>query len=243
VQIPDDANIFRVGHPLAQRIIEQCKQAIEVKGSVTIDYSNGNRKVSALENYLGKSGWMRVALLRIDSFEREEYLLIGCQTDAGETIPADLAHKLLTLPQSKATPKELVYDTRDQLNDLIVQEQQNTLQQAQARNAEYYNEEIDKLDKWADDMKLSLEKEIKDLEAEIKLKKGEARKVIDLARKVALQREIKDIEKRRNEKRKLLFVAQDEIDERKEALLNEIEARLQQQVQLNNLFTIHWKLN
>jgi len=35
---------------------------------------------------------------------------------------------------------------------------------------------MDKLDQWADDMKISLQKEIEDLYAEIKLRKAEARK-------------------------------------------------------------------
>ncbi len=116
------------------------------------------------------------------------------------------------------------------------------MSEAQLRNSEYYNEEIDKLEKWADDMKLSLEKEIKDLEAEIKLKKAESRKILDLFYKVKLQREIKDLEKKRNEKRKHLFEAQDQIDERKEQLLNEIEARLQQDIQIKNLFILNWSL-
>ena len=121
-------------------------------------------------------------------------------------------------------------------------EQQACLSEAQLRNSEYYNEEIDKLEKWADDMKLSLEKEIKDLEAEIKLKKAESRKVIDLSFKLKLQRDIKDIERKRNEKRRHLFEAQDQIDERKESLLNEIESRLQQDIQMKNLFILHWNL-
>lgn len=242
VHIPDDANIYRVGHPLAQEIITTCKNLPDVMGSVAIHYTNGNRKISALEPYLHQSGWLRVALLSIDSFEREEYLLMGCMTNDETPIPADLAAKLLSLPQSKAQATELPYDTRSNLDRLIQQEQARTLQEAQERNAAYYNDEIDKLDKWADDMKLSLEKEIKDLEAEIKLKKAESRKIPDLAKKVHLQREIKDIEKRRNEKRKSLFEAQDDIDERKEQLLNNIEARLQQQVQLRNLFTLHWQM-
>ena len=121
-------------------------------------------------------------------------------------------------------------------------EQVNCLDISRNRNNDYYNEEIDKLEKWADDMKLSLEKEIKDLESEIKLKRAESRRIIDLNIKVRIQREIKELEKKRNDKRRNLFEAQDQIDSRKENLLNEIEARLQQSVKLEELFTIKWHL-
>lgn len=101
---------------------------------------------------------------------------------------------------------------------------------------------MDKLDQWADDMKLSLDKEIKDLDAEIKLRKSEAKKMLNLEAKVKAQRAIKDLEKKRSEKRQHLFEAQDTIDDRKENLLDEIERRLKQEVNTTELFTIKWKM-
>ena len=101
---------------------------------------------------------------------------------------------------------------------------------------------MDKLDQWADDMKISLEKEIKDIDAEIKLRKAEAKKTMNLELKVKAQRAIKELESKRSEKRKRLFIAQDEIDERKESLLTDIESRLSQRVNESELFTIRWKM-
>jgi hypothetical protein len=242
VELPDEVNIYRVGHPLAQSVIEQCKSINDALGSVEIQLSGSSKRVAALEPYVGKQGWMQVSLLSINSFELEEYILISCLTDDGEVVPGEIANKLFNLPHHHVKDRPLIYETRELLQKQMVEEQQYCLSEAQLRNSEYYNEEIDKLEKWADDMKLSLEKEIKDLEAEIKLKKAESRKVVDLSYKLRLQRDIKDLEKKRNEKRRHLFEAQDQIDERKENLLNEIESRLQQEIQLKNLFILHWNL-
>jgi hypothetical protein len=110
------------------------------------------------------------------------------------------------------------------------------------RNRDYFDTEMGKLDQWADDMKISLDKEIKDLDAEIKLRRSEALKMMNLEAKVAAQRSIKDLEKLRSEKRQHLFEAQDSIDGRKEELLTEIEGRLKQRIQSIELFTIKWKL-
>lgn len=242
VELPDEVNIYRVGHPLAQSVIQQCKSISDALGSVEINLSNSSKRVSALEPYQGKSGWLQVSLFSINSFELEEYLLISCITDDGEILTSDVASKLFTLPQTENKERVLEYQTRDALQRQMIAEQQLCLTEAQLRNSEYYNEEIDKLEKWADDMKLSLEKEIKDLEGEIKLKKAESRKIVDLNYKLKLQREIKDLEKKRNDKRRHLFEAQDQIDERKENLLNEIESRLQQKTQMKNLFILHWNL-
>lgn len=45
-----------------------------------------------------------------------------------------------------------------------------------------------------------------------------------------------------NEKRKALFDAQDEIDRKKEALIGEIEAKLKQSVEVQEIFTIRWRV-
>ena len=119
---------------------------------------------------------------------------------------------------------------------------QEILNENALRNHNFFDVEMDKLDQWADDMKISLEKEIKDIDAEIKLKKAEAKKTMNLELKVKAQRAIKDLEAKRGEKRKHLFQAQDDIDSKKENLLSEIESRLNHKIAETELFTIKWKL-
>jgi hypothetical protein len=242
VQLPDEVNIYRVGHPLAQSVIEKCKAINSGIGNIDIQLTGAAKRMAALEPYIGKSGWMQVVLLSINSFELEEYLLISCIAENGEVIPGEIAAKLFGLEHYQKNELPLEYSVRDSLQKQLLVEQQGSLSEAQQRNSEYYNEEIDKLEKWADDMKLSLEKEIKDLEAEIKLKKAESRKLIDLSLKVKLQRDIKDLEKKRYEKRRHLFEAQDQIDERKENLLNEIESKLLQHYSSQTLFNLRWEI-
>lgn len=69
---------------------------------------------------------------------------------------------------------------------------------------------------------------------EIKLRKSESKKTSRLDEKVRLQRLIKDLEKRRSEKRLNLYQAQDEIDEKKETLLAKVEALLTQKIDQTN---------
>jgi hypothetical protein len=66
--------------------------------------------------------------------------------------------------------------------------------------------------------------------------------MLNLESKVSAQRIIKDMEKKRNEKRQQLFAAQDEIDEKKENLLTDIEKMLKQKIEQKEVFTIKWKI-
>ncbi len=87
----------------------------------------------------------------------------------------------------------------------------------------HFDEEVLKLDHWSDDLKQGLEREIKEIDKEIR----EARKVASLAatlaEKLEAQKQIKSLEADRKEKRKRLYEAQDEIDMRRDALIEQIE--------------------
>jgi hypothetical protein len=110
------------------------------------------------------------------------------------------------------------------------------------RNGGFFDAEMEKLDKWAEDVKNSIEIELKELDNEIKFRKTEAKKILNLEEKVRAQREIKEMEKTRNALRQNLFQAQDEVDAKKEKLIDEIEARLTQKVTKDRLFLVRWTI-
>lgn len=232
---------YRVQHPMAQAMLNSCLEKSLPIGELTFDYSNNQKKITALEPLIGKSGWIQLSQLKINSFQEEDYLIaVGFSED--EELDPTLIPRFFSLEvsnQSAAEPAETDLNRLSQQADV---EFEKAKAYSEKRNGKYFEEEYEKLEFWAEDMKLSLEKEIRDLDAEIKLKKSEARKILELRIKVALQRDIKELESKRNEKRRRLFDAQDEIDEKKELLLNDIESQLNQNQELFPLFTIKWKL-
>lgn len=240
--VPDDTNIYRVGHKLAQHILQKCKSLPTPVRLVEFNYTDTPTLISSLNGLIGNSGWLRVEQLSIDSFENEDYLLLSCITDEGAGIEPEIAQRLFSL---RAEEKDLLYlvpETESRLSKSIARYRQEIVTTNALRNRDFFDIEMDKLDQWADDMKISLEKEIKDLDAEIKLRRAEAKKMLSLESKVAAQREIKKLEKGRNEKRQSLFASQDEIDERKENLLTDIEKMLNQKIKQEELFTIRWTI-
>ena len=242
IDVPDDTNIYRVGHKLAKAILGACKQLKTTTKELTFDYSNTPTKVSALEKYIGQSGWLKVSHLEINSFEFEDFLITACITDDGETISNEIAKRFFSIQAKEGESLYEPNEIKNSLDEVLYQEMQGVVSDNANRNKDFFDVEMDKLDQWADDMKLSLDKEIKDLDAEIKLRKSEAKKMLNLEAKVKAHRDIKDLEKKRSEKRQHLFEAQDTIDDRKENLLDEIERRLKQEVNTTELFTIKWKM-
>ena len=52
----------------------------------------------------------------------------------------------------------------------------------------------------------------------------------------------RSLEKRRAEKRRELFTAQDAIDQKREELIGKIEMQLKQTTETRTLFTVRWKV-
>jgi len=233
---------YRIQHPLAQYLLTQWNTIKLPVSAIVFNYTDTPKKITGLEEFVGKSGVLQMQNLYIKSFQDEDYLIAAAMTDSGEKVPTYLVKRFFSLEAIEKTEPLNSEGFGLKLGNLVQEEVAMAKQISTERNTLYFSEEYDKLDKWADDMKISLEKELADLDAEIKLKKSEARRITELKSKVAAQREIKDLEKTRNEKRKKLFESQDQIEQQKEKLLSEVENQLSQEEKLEELFTIRWKI-
>lgn len=242
-RLPDDVKPYRIGDPLAQYMLTGLKAIPAIISEVTLDYSHSSLHVAYIERLIGQSGWLTVELLTIDSFEKEDILLHACVTDKGETVHPDIAEYMLRLSGQETPQKtELPERIAAVLADVITSQRSDITTANAERNNTFFEEEMEKLDNWAEDVKAGLEKELRDLDAEIKLRKSESKKTAQLSEKVRLQRAVKELEKRRSEKRLNLYHAQDEVDEKKETLLAKVEAMLAQKIEQTKLITFHWRI-
>lgn len=233
---------FRMGLPLVQQMIARYKDSVLPTYEVEFYYPPTEGRTALLEELIGKEGYMQVEKLSIDSFEQEDHLLIACRCETGEWVYPEIAERMLMLPAKEIKSTSIDTSVSQTLQDKIEEMQKEIIADSAERNNAFFDEEMDKLDSWADDMKLGLEKEISDLDNEIRLRKSEAKKLSRLEDKVTAQRAIKELEKKRTEKRQNLYEAQDKVDERKDALLTNIEKMLSQKVERTELFIIKWKL-
>jgi len=243
VQIPDHAQVYRIGHPLAQSIIKNNLTLDLPSHEVIFDYTHTPVKVALLEKQVGHAGWMRIDKFTIEASESEDYLLTACYTDDGRMIPSEIAERMFSLHASEGRRAQMSSEMDDVLEQNIRKQKEKAKSENYKRNQSFFETEIEKLNLWADDVKIGLEREISDLDAEIKLRKSETRKLTRLEEKIEAQRLVKDLEKRRSEKRRSLYEAQDEVDAKKEKLFDEVEQTLRQKKATEEtLFNIRWRI-
>ncbi len=236
---PPNAHKYRFGHELAQGVLTKAKSENTPTVKLIFDYASTSTKVSILEDIRGESGWMIVQKVSIDSLESEDEIIVTMIDEQGQVLSDEHAKRIFHLAASVQSTNQNVP------SDLSVKQKEKVkvyLEKVESRNVNFFDQELEKMDKWAEDVKKSLEYKLQQLEKDLKTRKTEARKITKLEAKVKAQREIKSLEKRRNELRMNLYAEQDKVDQQKEKLLGDIEARMQHNVTVQDLFIINWEL-
>ena len=111
-----------------------------------------------------------------------------------------------------------------------------------AKNGHWFDTEMDKLDRWADDRRAALKAELEELDQEIKETKKSARMAPNLPEKLELQRKLRGLETKRDEAWRAYDAGSRDIDRQKDSLLDEISRRLEQKTECKTLFTLKWSL-
>ena len=240
----EDANLYRLGHPLAQKIIESCKSRVPDSQALTFAYSQSGKKISILEPLVGKSGFIRVICQTMTALETEDFILLSGVCDDGTPVDAEQCRRFFSLGAS-AQPSDSPSSKRlqAQMEEGLQRQQNELLTRLTERNAKFFEIELDKLDRWSDDLKVGLEQELKELDRQIKEARRAAQITAALAEKLVIQKQVRDLETARNRKRKELFDAQDRIDNQRQELIETIEKKLQQNCLVTPVFTVRWSLN
>lgn len=87
-----------------------------------------------------------------------------------------------------------------------------------------------------------MEREIKEIDRQIKEARRAAASASTLEEKLKGQKEMKSLETLRNQRRRSLFEAQDDIDRQRTTLIANIEGKLEQKTSLEHLFLVSWSV-
>lgn len=238
----EDAHVYRPGHSLAKLILANIKSTQPEEAEIIFNYSGNKAIISVLQPYTGKGGILKTSNCTVESLEAEDNVLFSAITDDGDIVEPEIIKKIFQLPAESITPLQIPSDNKFKLDELENTYIKTFSTVISERNSSFFDNEVDKLDNWAEDVKKAIELDLRKFDIDIKTAKTNAKKIINLDEKLKAQREIKDWEKKRNEMRRRLFETQDDVELKKEKLLESVEARLAQQSKLEPLFTIRWKI-
>lgn len=238
----EEANTYRVGHPLAQRVLAWGQALQPRPAEVTFDYTQSGKNMAILGGLVGRWGWLAGTRLTLQALEIEDQLILTGMTDGGEWLDEGQCRRLFDLPGRQGQPVVVPGAVARQLDAAQAQRRQGLLEEATVRNGRWFDTEMEKLDHWAEDRRAALKAELTELDEALKEAKKAARLAPTLPEKLERQRATRKLESRRDEAWRAYDQASREVDQRKDALLDEISGRLEQRITEERLFVLRWQV-
>ncbi len=235
----DDAHTYRVGHPLAQWLLSEYANKELVPAALQFDYSGHSQSINSIESLVGQSGHLALYKLTIQGADNEDHLIFVGSTEMGELLQQDQLHRLFTLPASLDGTESC---DLAQFDGTFQSRKQQVLGDIEARYAQFFEQEMEKLDNWADDKRKGLKSNLKELDDQLKELKKQIRQASSLPEKLTLQRRARKVETKREEAWREYDQQSREIETRKDSLLDNVEEKLKTQISEKRLFTLGWSL-
>lgn len=240
-QIAPTAHDYRIGTPLAETVLQQAKERSTPMADVVFDLTGHEGNVSVLNTYKGQRGLLTLQRVTIESMDTaEDHLVLAGHTAAGEVMDPEVLKELFRL--NAKTRDNTDKNEIELLAQELKQRKEGVQRDVAQRNLRYYEAEATKLDGWADDQKVALERDIKEVDKLIRDTRRTAAASLTLEEKLRYQKEMRELEQQRNTKRRALFEAQDAIDRRRDELIAGIEGKLEQRMVEDEVFTINWHI-
>ncbi len=236
-KVLEHARVYRLTHPLGEYVLDQGRNTATPQALLRFEYRSAKPRISVVEQLAGKGGWLQLNLLELDSFQREEHLVFTGCTDDDKVLDQETCEKLFQLTATVApidlpAPNTLQGNARRQLDA--------ALSRALEQNDKFFQQERDKLDAWAEDRIFAAEQALEDTKLKLKTLKRQARLATSMDEARRLQDETRKVEGDQRRQRQDIFAVEDEIEARRDALIDALEKRLHRASHIRHLFTIRW---
>ncbi|GAB3529166.1 SNF2-related protein [Photobacterium alginatilyticum] len=238
-----DQQFFRLSDGLGANLINKLKSVTLPTVSLPFVYSPHQGQWVDVKNLIGQQGNLRVVKVSVGSSEElREKLLLTTITDCGESIHPETAERLLQMPIVTSDTSPTIVNS-----DIFEADEASQLQAfmdiVERDNELYYSEEVEKLERWAEDKRVALDIRVKQLDQEIKQARKSARQLATLQEKMAAKRDLKRLERERDTVMLNYHEEKKKIEQEEDRLLEEIETRLAMDTKLETIFEASWTLH
>ncbi|SJM91016.1 SNF2-related protein [Crenothrix polyspora] len=234
------AFLYRLSHPLGEFVIDQAKALETPSAHLVFNVSAYQNRLLVVETLRGKSGYLTLMALAVESYEREEYLLFSAIDNQGLPLEQETCEKLFNCATTVSGAVVIPDSINQRLDAEAERHIKATISQSLEANNKHFNDAREKLEKWADDLVLAAEKALKDTKEQIKILQRQARLATNLEEQYDIQQKILKLEKQQRRQRQEIFQVEDDIIAKRDGLIDALERRLTQKTESKRLFTIEW---
>ena len=234
--------LYRISNPLGEYVVQQAKAESTPLVRVTFLVTGHPSRIMVLEKLKKKSGWLTLTQLHIKSLGEEEHHLFSGFQDGGEPLDQETMERMFSLaaqvhPLDSVPPPVLDHLSTDA--SLAVQAH---LDKSLRTNTTHFNEEQDRIDRWAEDRKTSSRTQVDEIDVQLKDVRRRARQATNLKERLELKEKERELMARQRKAQAGVFDAYDDINRELDSYLDGLHQQLQQSISTATLFTIRWEV-
>ena len=236
------AHTYRLNSQLGEEVINRAKQRELKQTKLIFDLTHNKYKISLLDDYKGKRGFLKATKVSIKSYDLEEYVIITALTSDYKLLNEEVASKLLSLEATLNTKVNIDTNDTEKLEYEYLKQKDIILRENETTNQSHFLNQSIKLEKWSEDKSASANKELKDTNSKIKELNRQSRAITNIAEQTDIQLQIQAQERKKRKLQRSIFDILDEIDEQRDKLIEELKKAKEQKITTNELFTIQWEI-
>lgn len=238
----DSIHSLRLNSKLGSFIIDSAlSRELETK-KLIFDLTNHKFKISTLEEYKNCSGYIMASKITINSYDTEEFLVLTALTSDYKKIDEEIASKIFSLNGKESNKIHIDDNDVKQLEVYYESQKDIILNLNEKTNSEHFTNASIKLHKWSDDKMNEINKDLKETKDKIKELNRQSISANAIEELEKIQLAIKEQEKKRKKIQREIFDIEEEIEERRDALIEELKLAKIQQINENKLFILEWEI-
>lgn len=229
---------FNLTTELGQVLLNETEEISLSNGHIIFKVSEYPYKISRVSALIGKTGFISLNKVSISSFEKEEYLIFNGILDDGTRLDEDVCEMLFRVDTDEFSEMWEGKENVSKLEDDIAIKVQSILNESEMRNNQYLNEEIERINSWADDKIQSVQMDVENM----RFQRKELQKQSDLAsnsqEKENIEKEILTLSKKIKQSWLKLAYAEEEVEEERKRMIDAIKQENMKQHSVENVFCI-----
>jgi len=238
----EDAIHYRLGHTLAQTLIEKGKELDTPIAKINFNYSSSNLNYAELDKLKSKKGILKVVNLAMHSKAEDlDLIVFAGTTDSNEVLKDEICQFLLTLPST--LDHEIEEVNKSKIEKYYAIQKQKHLDFVKLTDTNLLKNEIQKFEKWANDRIAVSEQELKDVKKKIQeLERSTRADGINADDLLDIQKKIRTLDRKKAKLRREIFDVEDAILEERDEMIDDAEGKLNRTTTEQEIFTIEWEL-
>lgn len=227
---------YKMVSTLGKQVMQAASAIEQEDGHIIFDITNYPYQITNIQEMKGKKGYISFNKITIDSFEREEFVFFTGFLEDGTQLDEDTLSKMFRLSTIERPVEGIDNQIKDRLIADAEQYGKKIIIESEERNNQLLNDEISRINKWAEDKIESVQLRVETMRNERK----NLQKQSDIAESTYEKRQLEEEISKLSKKIKMAWLeladAEDDIEDQRKKMIKKLRDQMMKSNNIRNVF-------